>query len=118
MACVAPYKHMYEGTGVARNSIAYGVAKAGIIQMTKYLATTWARARRARQCHQPGRLLEAGQAHTASSSPTTTACRPTSAAATICDLKGAVVFLASDASAHVLGQNINGRRRLDAVVIP
>ena len=38
---VSPYPDVYEGLGMNKNPIEYGVGKAAIVQMTKYLAVHW-----------------------------------------------------------------------------
>ncbi len=101
---VASYPEVYRGV-CAANPVAYQALKAGTIQMTKHLAVYWAEDNVRVNCLSPGpfpnpatappelieRLHERvpmkriGQPH---------------------ELKGAIVFLASDASSYMTGQNL------------
>jgi NAD(P)-dependent dehydrogenase (short-subunit alcohol dehydrogenase family) len=98
---VAPDPSIY-GTSGLNSPLAYGVSKAGLIQMTKYLAVEWAPQIRV-NCITAGGL-QAGQdaAFVEGYSRRT----PLQRMAGPTDLKGAVVFLASGASRWVTGHNL------------
>jgi NAD(P)-dependent dehydrogenase (short-subunit alcohol dehydrogenase family) len=99
---VGSYPDAY--AGVAASPVAYHALKGGIVHMTRHLAVYWAKDRVRVNCLSPGpfpsekaspemveRLRE--------KSPMGRMGRPE-------ELKGAIVFLASDASSYVTGQNL------------
>ncbi len=100
---VASYPGAYEGVGPA-NPVAYQTLKGGIIQMARHLAIYWAPDRVRVNCLSPGpfpaesasrQLVERLETR----SPMGRMGRPD-------ELRGAVVFLASDASSYVTGHNL------------
>ena len=100
---VGSYPDVYAGVGPA-NPAAYQALKGGVLQLARHLAVYWAKDRVRVNCLSPGpfpgpaadpelvRRLEA-------KSPLGRVGRPD-------ELKGAVVFLASDASSYVTGHNL------------
>src|SRR5688572_6525499 len=100
---VGSYPDVYEGISPA-NPVAYQVLKGGLAQMVRHLAVYWARDGVRVNCLSPGpfpapsvsaALVERLQ----SRSPMGRMGRPH-------ELKGALVFLASDASSYMTGQNL------------
>jgi NAD(P)-dependent dehydrogenase (short-subunit alcohol dehydrogenase family) len=101
---VSPDFNIYDGHAEMTNPPAYGFAKAGMIQLTRYLAVYFARQGVRVNCISPGGLyspeMPAGfVANYCHRTPLGRMAGPN-------DLKGAAVFLASDASAYITGQNL------------
>jgi NAD(P)-dependent dehydrogenase (short-subunit alcohol dehydrogenase family) len=100
---VGSYPEVYEGINPA-NPVAYQVLKGGLAQMVRHLAVYWARDGVRVNCLSPG-PFPAPSAPAAlverleSRSPMSRIGKPH-------ELKGALVFLASDASSYVTGQNL------------
>jgi NAD(P)-dependent dehydrogenase (short-subunit alcohol dehydrogenase family) len=93
---------LYEGTDMA-NPAAYAASKGGLIQLTRWLATTLAPRVRVNAISpggvfrdQPAAFVERYQART-----------PLGRMASEDDLIGAVTFLATDLSSYVTGQNVS-----------
>ncbi len=96
-----PDLRLYEGTSMG-NPAAYGASKAGLLQLTRYLATTLAPGVRVNAItpggvwrRQPESFHDRYAART-----------PMARMATEEDLKGAVAYLASDLSLYVTGHNL------------
>lgn len=98
---VAPDWGLYDGTAIG-NPAAYGASKAGLLQLTRYLATTLAPGIRVNSITPGG--VERGQAETFMKNYNSRT--PLARMATEEDMKGAFVFLASDLSRYVTGQNL------------
>lgn len=93
---------LYEGTGMS-NPAAYGASKGGLIQLTRWLATTIAPQVRVNAIspggiarNQPEKFVQRYEVKT-----------PLRRMATEDDFRGAVAYLASDLSSYVTGQNIS-----------
>lgn len=98
---VGPDMRLYEGTSMS-NPVGYGVSKGGIIQLTRYLATLLAPRVRANTLTPGGVWRGYPEAfHDRYKAKT-----PLGRMATEEDFKGAALFLASDLSAYMTGQNL------------
>jgi len=100
---VGSYPHAYEGVGPA-SPAAYHALKGGIVHLTRHLAVYWARDGVRVNCLSPGPFPSPKAppelpGRLCPLSPMNRMGRPH-------ELKGAVVFLASDASSYMTGQNL------------
>jgi gluconate 5-dehydrogenase len=100
---VGSYPDAYEGIGPA-NPVAYQTLKGGIVQMARHLAVYWAKDRVRVNCLSPGPFPsdaapEALVERLDRKCPLGRMGRPE-------ELKGPIVFLASDASSYMTGQNL------------
>lgn len=100
---VASYPDAYEGICIA-SPVAYHVLKGGIVQLTRHLAAYWAKDHVRVNCLSPGPFP-------AATAPPEMVQRlqqklPMQRMGRAHELKGAVVFLASDASSFMTGQNL------------
>ncbi len=98
---VGPDMNLYEGTKMG-NPMAYGVSKAGLIQMARYLASLWGSKARANVISPGGVWRNQDEKFHERYKKRT----PMGRMAVEEDLKGAVAFLASDLSAYVNGHNL------------
>jgi NAD(P)-dependent dehydrogenase (short-subunit alcohol dehydrogenase family) len=98
---IAPDFHLYDGTDMA-NPAAYGVSKAGLIQLARYLATALAPAIRVNAITPGGIWRQQPELF----HQRYVAKVPLGRMAVEEDLKGAVAYLASDLSAYVTGHNL------------
>ena len=100
---VGSYPDAYEGVCPA-SPVAYHTLKGGILQMTRHLAVYWAGDRVRVNCLSPGPFPgEKAPGRWSSASATKL---PMERMGRPIELKGAVVFLASDASSFMTGQNL------------
>ena len=100
---VASYADAYEGICPA-SSVGYHALKGGIIHLTRHLAAYWVKDRVRVNCLSPGpfpapRVSREMVKRLCTKSPMGRMGEPS-------ELKGAALFLASDASSYVTGQNI------------
>lgn len=101
---VSPDFRIYEGSEEMTNPPSYGFAKAGMIQLTRYFAVYFASRGVRVNCISPGGLFSGEMppafiAEYVKRTPLRRMAGPN-------DLKGAALFLASDASSYVTGQNL------------
>lgn len=101
---VGSYPDAYEGL-CAANSVAYQAHKGGTIQITRHLAVYWARDRVRVNCLSPGPFPNPSKV-SETLFERLSAKLPMKRMGEPWELKGALVFLASDASSYVTGQNL------------
>jgi NAD(P)-dependent dehydrogenase (short-subunit alcohol dehydrogenase family) len=99
---VSPNHRMYPGTGISQ-PVAYSVSKAGVLALTRYLSTLWAEKGIRVNCITPGGVYNNHQelfyerfSHL----------NPMGRMAHKEEMRGALVYLASDASSHCTGHNL------------
>lgn len=100
---VGSYPETYAGIGPA-NPVAYQTLKGGIIQMVRHLAIYWAVDRIRVNCLSPGPFPSPAASPELVSRLTQHS--PMKRMGQPHEIKGAIVFLASDASAYMTGQNL------------
>lgn len=100
---VGSYPEAYAGA-VAASPVAYHALKGGIVHMTRHLAVYWAKDRVRVNCLSPGPFpKESANAEMVARLCTKS---PMGRMGEPWELKGAVVFLASEASSYLTGQNL------------
>lgn len=100
---VGPNFSIYKGTAIKGTPLVYSVTKAGIIGMTKYLASYWGAKQVRVNAITPGGVYNQQDkkfvANYSQHVPLGRMAQPK-------DLLGALIYLASDASSYVTGQNL------------
>lgn len=99
---VSPNHRIYPGTGI-RQPVAYSVSKHGVIGLTKYLATLWADKGVRVNALTPGGIYND---HQNLFLERFKQLNPIGRMSNKNELHGAVVYLASEASSHVVGHNL------------
>jgi NAD(P)-dependent dehydrogenase (short-subunit alcohol dehydrogenase family) len=99
---VSPNHRIYPGTGITQ-PVAYSVSKHGVIGLTKYLATLWADKGVRVNALTPGGIYSN---HQNLFLERFEQLNPIGRMSNKNELQGAVVYLASDASSHVVGHNL------------
>lgn len=99
---VSPNHAIYPGTGISQ-PVAYSVSKHGVIGLTKYLSTLWAAKGVRVNSITPGGIFND---HEGLFLERFQQLNPIGRMSDKSELRGAVVFLASDASSHVVGHNL------------
>lgn len=99
---VSPNHRMYPGTGV-HQPVAYSVSKAGVIALTRYLATMWANQGVRVNCITPGGVYNQ---HTEMFASRYASLSPMGRMAQEEEMRGALIYLAASASAYCTGHNL------------
>src|SRR5262249_25228392 len=108
LAVIAPHQRIYPRPGLppeqqAAKPVTYRVVKSGLVGLTRYLATYWAEAGVRVNALSPGGVFN-GQPE--DFVPKLTNLIPLGRMAGLDEYQGAVLFLCSDASAYMTGQNL------------
>jgi gluconate 5-dehydrogenase len=101
---VGSYPDAYEGVCSA-SPVAYHALKGGVIHMTRHLAVYWAKDRVRVNCLSPGAFPNPDKVPAGLVDRLAPKC-PMARMGLPHELKGAIVFLASDASSYMTGQNL------------
>ncbi|MDB5248662.1 MAG: family oxidoreductase [Segetibacter sp.] len=99
---VSPNHKIYPGTGISQ-PVAYSVSKHGVVALTKYLATLWAEKGVRVNALTPGGIFNG---HQGLFLERFQQLNPIGRMSDKTELRGGIVFLASDASSHVVGHNL------------
>jgi NAD(P)-dependent dehydrogenase (short-subunit alcohol dehydrogenase family) len=99
---VSPNHRIYPGTGISQ-PVAYSVSKHGVVSLTKYLATLWAEKGVRVNSLTPGGIFNE---HKGLFLERFQQLNPIGRMSDKTELRGGIVYLASDASSHVVGHNL------------
>ena len=99
---VSPNHKIYPGTGISQ-PVAYSVSKHGVVSLTKYLATLWADKGVRVNALTPGGIFNG---HTGLFLERFEERIPIGRMSDKTELRGGIVYLASDAASHVIGHNL------------
>lgn len=99
---VSPNHNIYPGTGISQ-PVAYSVSKHGVVSLTKYLATLWASKGVRVNALTPGGIFNGHQGLFLERFKNL---NPIGRMSNKDELRGGIIYLASDASSHVVGHNL------------